>query len=512
MLLFFAIFFNIPHNHAAVDLTIQSYAVGEVVVDAVIEKILRSRIFKDDFEFLKRLARFESNFGEDFLISQDFGGGIWRVTEQEYDYTKRGARYTMLQGFERKIYENFGITWQHTVWTDLVKPLHSALAVMMYLAVRSDSIPQTLEQQGTFYENYLARNSKGAVDFERVIKSWEEALKTCPGKLDLVVLLDGSGSVQEDNFEKSIEFVTNLFQSYSLKEVRMGFLLFSTGVEKVFDLSDSFGTIEEVKSRVQDVEYPGGSTNTNEGIIRAVSMFRSASPRPGVPKILAIFTDGKSNMGGPRNAGGIPDIYQARSLNVTAFAIGIGPSISMPELEEITNNNPSRIFSLAEFDALTEFFRRLNRVTCEVPQVPTANETTDDTLERNQRRIYNFYLPPSGITVEIDVNQGLAEGYYSYTFEKPSVALNDGVLRPGSNYIPFKDSSNEIRRSRRDVHEEGEVGGQVYISVVGVDDKNDYRITVTPGVGSTAAFLSVNFSLFTTSMVTAFYTMHAWSL
>ncbi|CAG7721996.1 unnamed protein product, partial [Allacma fusca] len=75
------------------------------------------------------------------------------------------------------------------------------------------------------------------------------------------------------------------------------------------------------------------ATNTNAGILMAVEMIKESIPRPGIPSIMIIFTDGESNVGD-----GVSNIKFARDLNVTTFAIGIGAKIDQAELHEIAFN------------------------------------------------------------------------------------------------------------------------------------------------------------------------------
>jgi len=124
----------------------------------------------------------------------------------------------------------------------------------------------------------------------------------------------------------------------------------------------------------------------------------------------------------------------------------------------------------------------------------------------------------------LNVTEGDALGYYSYTVENPSAALNDGVLAKGQNYIPpppiaiSKPTNGTtggiLLRTRRMVLaqegttratilndtettkiEEGQFG-QVFIAIEGVEKMNNFTIYTVEGGGQSTAvsiFGSMNF-------------------
>ncbi|KAI1286275.1 hypothetical protein HDE_11133 [Halotydeus destructor] len=70
---------------AAVDHTVEPRTSGRNVVEATVDKISTSRIFKDDKQLLRRLAFVHTTDGnEDKTYRPGYFGGIWQVDEDQF--------------------------------------------------------------------------------------------------------------------------------------------------------------------------------------------------------------------------------------------------------------------------------------------------------------------------------------------------------------------------------------------------------------------------------------------
>ena len=135
-----------------VDRTLEDGATGEDVVKATADKIRESGIFGDDHDFLRRMAKVESDNGREGL------GGIWRVeTFKEVDafISSQQETPTLQSQFEK----HFCFSWSADVTEDRAMdvPLYSALTVMVYLSSIGQTIPQNIKQQAKFWTKYLNR-------------------------------------------------------------------------------------------------------------------------------------------------------------------------------------------------------------------------------------------------------------------------------------------------------------------------------------------------------------------
>lgn len=434
---------------AYTDLTIVERANGSDVTEASVVKIRRSQIFTDDFEFLDRLAFVESDFGTATETAND--GGIWQVNAAYFQQSK----IARLNSFHNQINSAFGIFWPNVTYTDLLKPLYSGLAARLYLASLSAPIPQKSEEQATYWiQNYNQRDFTEEV-FIIKIRELEEQKRNCTGKFDVDIVLDGSGSVSSANFNIARNFVNSLISTFSLNNTRVGFLVYSSAVTKIFPLQNSL-TVQQMIAAINAAAYPGGGTDTNEAIRQAVLDMQAAAAKPGIPKVLTVLTDGQSGTG-------VGNIELARQAGITSFGIGIGTGIGQAELLQIAQNDPNHVFALTDFDALAEFFKRLNEETCSLPQKPSFNSTTADELEGRERRYYEYPLGPEGLTVQVGALLGQVDGYYSRVIDNPSSAVNDGMLG-ASTFISNPNGASKV-----------------HLSIEGVQPNNLYTITVYEG-------------------------------
>merc|ERR1719191_2546294 len=94
----------------------------------------------------------------------------------------------------------------------------------------------------------------------------------CGSKVDLVIPMDGSGSVGYWGFEAERWFMLSLVEHVEMGEDKgqIGVVLFSDEVEVKHYLStDKAATIEAIKG----IEWPGDSTNTAMALATAMNVF-----------------------------------------------------------------------------------------------------------------------------------------------------------------------------------------------------------------------------------------------
>ena len=152
-----------------VDLTLEEGATGEDVVTTTVNKISDSGIFQDDYQFLRRMAYVETNFGE---TATSGSGGIWAVSEDVFrPVTQYIAKYPEL------IESSFGFKWNETVVIDnclvdnicnrqkLDVPLYSALTVMVYIEyIYRDTIQDNIAQQAVLWKSRFHGSDASDID------------------------------------------------------------------------------------------------------------------------------------------------------------------------------------------------------------------------------------------------------------------------------------------------------------------------------------------------------------
>ena len=126
------------------DLTLEPNTAGSDVVLAAVAKVLSAtkpdgaRIFGIELNYwvLRRIAYVETTDGLNASTynNESYHGGIWRVDEEVF----HGIR-TSKTNYKDAVESVFGISWNDTFsWTELRKPLYSALATALNLVGKQD--------------------------------------------------------------------------------------------------------------------------------------------------------------------------------------------------------------------------------------------------------------------------------------------------------------------------------------------------------------------------------------
>ncbi|CAH1254029.1 COL6A3 [Branchiostoma lanceolatum] len=157
----------------------------------------------------------------------------------------------------------------------------------------------------------------------------------CRTPLDIILLLDGSGSVGAYNFEKVKQFSQKMVETFDIGPLatQIGVIQYSSRVRQEFSMN-SFQSRDALSNAIDDIRYLRGGTLTGRAI-RYVSRYgfaRSDGARPGVAKVLIVVTDGISydNVAQPA--------YQARQKGILVYAIGVS-GYDLAQLEQIASNN-----------------------------------------------------------------------------------------------------------------------------------------------------------------------------
>ena len=154
-----------------VDLTTQEGTRGSAVVSACIGRLRDSGIFSSDNEMLRRIAFVETDDGNDpNTYRNNYNGGIWAVDEDLFRETQNTTQNSSLVNLYQSIQNEFSIQWSSVQWTDLRKPLFSALASRLYLTAVSVTIPisSEVESQATYWATYYNPSGNTSTFVSRV--------------------------------------------------------------------------------------------------------------------------------------------------------------------------------------------------------------------------------------------------------------------------------------------------------------------------------------------------------
>lgn len=203
-----------------------------------------------------------------------------------------------------------------------------------------------------------------------------------------MVLLDSSGSIGYENYEKAKSFVDKLTAAFAVQNgIRKSFIVFSDVASTIVTLKNTL-TPAELSLSILGAPYLRHTTNTYLGINAAIDEFNS-SPRL-VPLNLVVITDGVST--NPSLT--IAAANTTASMGVRAFSVGIGNSINQQELRDIAGGNGSRVYTTNDYDELSEVLNPLSLQVCENESLPPLGPTTTSptTIATTEPRRYFLFL------------------------------------------------------------------------------------------------------------------------
>ncbi|KAI8484387.1 biological adhesion [Branchiostoma belcheri] len=170
----------------------------------------------------------------------------------------------------------------------------------------------------------------------------------CSVRVDLVFVLDGTGSVGADNFEIMKTFVQKMISDFEIgsEATRIGVVVYSHRAELAISL-DAFEDVGALQDAVAAIAYPGGYTRTGAAIdYTTTSAFSTRNgAREGVVRVAIILTDGISYDDPSEPA------QSMRKAAIITYAVGIGSNLDRDQLDVIAGV-PENLMMLDNFSML----------------------------------------------------------------------------------------------------------------------------------------------------------------
>uniref|UniRef100_A0A3B3VJQ0 Collagen type XIV alpha 1 chain n=1 Tax=Poecilia latipinna TaxID=48699 RepID=A0A3B3VJQ0_9TELE len=182
-------------------------------------------------------------------------------------------------------------------------------------------------------------------------------------KADLAFLVDGSWSIGDDNFMKITRFLYSTMGSLDLigpDGTQVAVAQFSDDARTEFLLS-SHGNKEALLEAIQKIRYKGGNTKTGRAIkhVKESIFTPEAGARRGVPKVLVVLTDGRSQ----DDVNKVSKEMQMEGYII--FAIGFADA-DYGELVNIASKPSERhVFFVDDLDAVKKIEEQLITFVCE---------------------------------------------------------------------------------------------------------------------------------------------------
>ena len=122
----------------------------------------------------------------------------------------------------------------------------------------------------------------------------------CTEKLDLGFILDSSGSIGLQNFEKIKSFVKDLTDHFKISQeyTRVSIISYASSSTLHFPFSRQFSDREDLHSAIESITYSGGSTYTGAALTKAYTDMFNANNGARLSGLLLVFFVLKSCFGG----------------------------------------------------------------------------------------------------------------------------------------------------------------------------------------------------------------------
>lgn len=224
----------------------------------------------------------------------------------------------------------------------------------------------------------------------------------CSSPLDLVLVLDGSGSIDVNAFAQVKQFSRNLVAAFNVSpgSAHIGVVQFaSEGTGRIESaLSDNaFNIISAIDSMSQ----LSGATDIQEGLNIGQSLITNAG-RPQVQHVLVLLSDGEHNSG---NQDPVTEAERIKATGTIIFAVAIGQT-NIALMNAIASDPDSQhVFAVDDLSGLMTILHSLVTITCPPTPAPTATPTPAriDAAELASQSEYLTVSPGAAISPWIEV-------------------------------------------------------------------------------------------------------------
>ena len=263
--------------------------------------------------------------------------------------------------------------------------------------VKKNDWRNAIQELRNFYKNPNHQERKDLVQRNNEADIIEAALLQCDQSVDLVFLLDESGSVSSKDFNKSLDFVKNVIKAFPDKNLsgkdgtRFGLSTFNENYKAHFYLS-SYRNQASYLSAIDRVPYRRGNTYLGVALqqILKTQFIDAKGLRPeidGIPRMLIVLTDGIS-----RDSVSIP-AQNVKDKNIVVYAIGVG-NYDSNQLNDIASSK-SHIYTLSAFSELDRFISTITSSTCYEPRPAPLDDTIITNVAKNSYRYFKYEFDAS---------------------------------------------------------------------------------------------------------------------
>lgn len=164
--------------------------------------------------------------------------------------------------------------------------------------------------------------------------------------VDLVLILDGSGSIGDETFKLQLNFASELAKRLNVSTDTSHLAVIQYAEIPQLEISlNQYTTSNQLERAIQQIRYQSGATNTGSALEFALDNGFQGSRGGTVPKVVIVITDGQSQDDVAEPA------QRLRDAHVMVYAIGVTNLVNVHQLHQMTGN-ALRVFTVETFDEL----------------------------------------------------------------------------------------------------------------------------------------------------------------
>ncbi|CAN9509075.1 unnamed protein product [Ophioblennius macclurei] len=246
------------------------------------------------------------------------------------------------------------------------------------------------------------------------------SLEECQGHADIAFVLDGSGSVNSEDFRRMKNFVKELVRSFLSRDTQhsatqFSVAQFSFGTHIHYYFDDFFKQGNWEQNIDLRIHQQTGGTQTARAIKDVVNMVFTPQrgSRENVNKVMIVITDGES-----QDRNNLPSsVDLADQKKIIRFAVGVGRAFTLSSAREELNQIASRpasnhVFKVDNFEALQLIRENLRDQIFAIEGSQSSGESLK--MHMSQEGFKAAYVPGGIHLAVVGANQWRG-GYKRYT-------------------------------------------------------------------------------------------------
>lgn len=211
---------------------------------------------------------------------------------------------------------------------------------------------------GNLIQNKILQGSEGIVNLALTIKADDvlEHVTTAGRNVDMVIVLDRSGSMQGKKIEDARQATLNLLSRLSAKD-RFALITYS---DKVYNFSGLVQVSNANRKHLESVIYgirAGGGTNLGAGLKQGINTLVS-TPQIGNTGKIILISDGLANKGitHPQHLGKMAGMAVEKEFTVST--VGVGADFNEYLMTTIADRGTGNYYYLENPSAFAEVFQK----------------------------------------------------------------------------------------------------------------------------------------------------------